>query len=284
MKENCSSDTALRVAFRRAAHQILDDPKVFDDPLAIRILGVEKETALEQKPEWLEETPLSRVLRASLAARSRYAEDELHNAVIRGVQQYIVLGAGLDTFAYRNPYPDGVLNVFEVDHPTTQTWKRACLEESGISVPKTLTFTPIDFESQTLAECLLRVGFDPSKDTFISWLGVTPYLTDNAIAATLQFVLSLKAGSGIVFDYLISPSLLSPSARHVFDSLADRVAMAGEPFKSFFDPSTLKNTLKAMGFHHIEDIEPEEVNTRYFQGRSDKLRVGRLAHIMNARI
>ncbi|MGD0585989.1 MAG: class I SAM-dependent methyltransferase [Oryzomonas sp.] len=284
MKENCPSDTALRVAFRRAAHQILDDPKVFDDPLALRILGVEKVTALEQRPEWLEETALSRVLRASLAARSRYAEDELQNAVVRGVQQYIVLGAGLDTFAYRNPYPDGVLNVFEVDHPATQNWKRARFEESGISVPKTLTFTPMDFESQTLAECLLQVGFDPRKGTFISWLGVTAYLTDSAITATLQFVLSLRAGSGVVFDYLILPSLLSPTERQVFNSLADRVALAGEPFKSFFDPSTLKSTLKAMGFRQIKDIEPEEMNTRYFQGRSDKLRVGRLAHIMNARI
>jgi methyltransferase (TIGR00027 family) len=284
MKENCPSETALRVAMRRAAHQVLDDPKVFDDPLAIRVLGGDNASALQPKPQWLEETPLSRVLRASLAARSRYAEDELHIAVQRGVRQYVVLGAGLDTFAYRNPYPEGVLHVFEVDYPATQTWKRRHLEESGIPIPRTLTFVPIDFETQTLEDGLRREGFDTNKTTFFSWLGVTPYLTGNAVTATLQFVASMPVGSGIVFDYMISPTLLNPAARRAFDSLAHRVALAGEHFQSFFDPSSLKSSLTAMGFRQIEDIEPEEMNARYLQGRTDRLRSGSLAHVMNARV
>jgi methyltransferase (TIGR00027 family) len=284
VRENSPSATALRVVLRRAAHQVLDDPKVFDDPLALRILGTDKASALQLKPEWLEETPLSRVLRASLAARSRYTEDELQIAVKRGVHQYVVLGAGLDTFAYRNPYPEDVLLVFEVDHPTTQTWKRTRLEESGIPIPRTLTFVPIDFETQTLEDGLRRAGFDRGKSTFFSWLGVAPYLKSSAITDTLRFVASMPVGSGIVFDYMISPSLLNPTARLALDRLAHRVALAGEPFQSFFDPSSFKSSLLAMGFRQIENIEPEEMNARYFKGRTDELGVGSLAHIINARV
>jgi len=284
MEENCSSRTAQRVAMRRAAHQILDNPKIFDDPLALRVLGLEKASAQDANQTWLEDTPLARVLRASLAARSRYAEDELHAAIKRGVDQYVVLGAGLDTFACRNPYPPNALHVFEVDHPATQIWKRTRLEEAGIPVPLTLSFSPVDFETQTLEEGLRRTGFDANKPAFFSWLGVTMYLTGDAINATLRWVASMPVGSGIVFDYLISPALLSPTARKVFDGLADRVARAGEPFQTFFDPSSLKAALQEMGFGQVEDLEPEAMDARYFRGRTDGLRVGRLAHVMNARV
>lgn len=284
MIEGCPSETALRVAMRRAAHQILDDPKVFDDPLALRILGVENGSAQPPDPKWLEETPLSRVLRASLAARSRYAEDELHVAVKRGIRQYVILGAGLDTFAYRNPYPEDVLHVFEVDHPATQIWKCARLKDAGIPNPRSLTFSPVDFESETLEEGLRQAGFDAGESAFFSWLGVTPYLTNSAVIATLRFVASMPFGSGIVFDYMISPSLLNPAASLAFDRLAHRVASVGEPFQTFFDPSALRGSLRAMGFEQIEDIEPEEMNARYFRGRTDTLRVGNLSNVMNARV
>lgn len=284
MKENGPSRTAIRVAARRAAHQVLDDPKVFDDPLALRILGVENESTLPPDQKSLEETPLSRVLRASLAARSRYAEDELHAAVKRGIRQYVVLGAGLDTFAYRNSYPVDVLHVFEVDHVATQTWKRTRLKEAGIAIPQSLKFIPIDFENQTLEEGLRQDGLDTTQSTFFSWLGVTPYLTSSAVDATLRFVASMPPGSGIVFDYMISPSLLDPAARLAFDGLAHRVASAGEPFQTSFAPSSLKLNLLAMGYKQIEDIAPEEMNAQYFQGREDKLRVGGLARVMNARV
>ncbi len=284
MKENCSSRTALRVAMHRAAHQILDDPRIFDDPLALRVLGPENAIAQDPNQMGLKETPLSRVLRASLAARSRYAEDQLHAAIKQGVDQYVVLGAGLDTFAYRNPYPQDVLHVFEVDHPTTQIWKRTRLEEAGIPIPKELTFSPVDFETQPLEDGLRRAGFNTGKCAFFSWLGVTMYLTIDAISATLRFVASMPADSGIVFDYMISPSLLDPTSRMAFDSLAHRVVLAGEPFQTFFNPSSLKVTLRAMGFGQIEDIEPEEMDARYFRGQTDKSRVGRLAHMINARV
>ena len=178
MKENRPSATAQRAAMRRAAHQLLDDPKVFDDPLALSIIGREDESALRADPRQFEASPLSPYLRAFVAARSRRAEDELASAVRRGVHQYVIVGAGLDTFAYRNPYPQGVLHVYEVDHPATQTWKRARLEEAGIALPGDLTFAPVDFDTQTLEEGLRGAGYDHGKGAFFSWLGVTEYLSD----------------------------------------------------------------------------------------------------------
>ena len=284
LKENRPSETAQRVAMRRAAHQLLDDPNVFDDPVALRIIGKERASALQADPRQFEATPLSPYLRAFMAARSRYAEDELADGVRRGVRQYVILGAGLDTFAYRNPYPEGVLHVFEVDHPMTQSWKRARLEEIGITLPADLTFAPVDFETQTLAEGLRGTGYDPGKCAFFSWLGVTPYLTTEAVMATLRFIASGPGGSGVVFDYAISPLLLTPVKRSVFDALARRVASAGEPWQAFFDPGLLTRDLRAMGFGYVEDDGPEEINTKYFENRKDGLRVGSLSHMMIARV
>jgi methyltransferase (TIGR00027 family) len=284
MKDDCPSATAMRVAMRRAAHQILDDPKIFDDPLALRILGWEDEFASQQDLKASEQTLIERGLRSFLAVRSRYAEDELHAAIQRGIRQYVILGAGLDTFAYRNPHPQDVLRVFEVDHPNTQNWKRACLEKAAIPIPGTLTFSPVDFETRTLEEGLPETGFNTDGSAFFSWLGVTQYLSSDAVFSTLQFVASLPAGSSIVFDYTLSPSLLNPIAREVFDRFAHRVAMAGEPFRSSFDPSLLKNRLHAMGFGQIEDLGHGELNGRYFQNRPEKSRNGGFTRVMNARV
>jgi methyltransferase (TIGR00027 family) len=284
LKESRPSVTAQRVAIRRAAHLLLDDPKIFDDPVALRIVGRESALALQADPQQFETTPLSPYLRAFVAARSRYTEDELTLGVRRGVCQYVILGAGLDTFAYRNPYPQGVLHVFEVDHPTMQTWKRARLEEVGITLPGDLTFAPVDFEMQTLAEGLLGTGYDSGKCTFFSWLGVTEYLTAEAVMTTLRFIASAPVGSGVVFDYMLSPSLLTPAQRSRFDALAQRVASAGEPWQAFFDPALLTRELQAMGFRYVEDNGPEEINARYFKDRKDGLRVGSLSHLMKAQV
>ncbi len=282
MKEGQPSATALRVAMRRAAHQILDDPKVFDDPIALRIIGEESASALEADPRRYETTLLSSYLRAFIAARSRYAEDELALGVRRGVSQYVILGAGLDTFAYRNPYPRGTLRVFEVDYPSTQTWKRARLEEIGRTLPSDLRFAPIDFEKQKLEEGLRLAGYDSGKCTFLSWLGVTEYLTTEVVMATLRFIALAPVGSGVVFDYMISPSWLTSAQRSGFDALSRRVASAGEPWKALFDPGLLTKELRTMGFRYVKDNGPEEINARYFKGRKDGLRVGSSSHIMNA--
>ncbi len=284
MREDRPSGTAQRVAIRRAAHMLLDKPTVFDDPLALRIIGSQSALSLQADPQQSETGPLSPYLRAFVAARSRYSEEELASGIHRGVSQYVILGAGLDTFAYRSPYPPGVLQVFEVDHPRTQTWKRARLEEVGITLPRDLILAPVDFEKQTLAEGLLDAGYDQGKCTFFSWLGVTEYLTTEAVMTTLSFIASTPVGSAVVFDYMLSPSLLTPAQRSRFDALAQRVASAGEPWRAFFDPPLLTEDLRGMGFGYVEDNGPEEINARYFKDRKDGLRVGSLSHLMKAQV
>jgi methyltransferase (TIGR00027 family) len=283
MHEGRPSRTALRVALRRAAHQLVDHPKVFDDPLAIPILGPAGGARLQREMESAA-TPYARAMRAFMAVRSRHAEDLLHRAVARGVGRYAVLGAGLDTFAYRNPYPVDHLQVFEVDHPATQAWKRGCLEEAGIAVPAGLTFAPVDFESQTLADGLRAAGFRDDEPAFFSWLGVVPYLTREAIRATLRYVAALPAGSEIVFDYGIPPDSLDPRRRQVFDALAERVAAAGEPWRTFYEPAALVRELGELGFGDVEDTGPEAIDARYFADRTDGLRMGGLGHLMRARV
>jgi methyltransferase (TIGR00027 family) len=269
MNEDRPSKTAYRVALRRAAHQVLDVPQVFTDPLALAIVGADSEAL---RADSKSTSKMSRLLRAFLVVRSRYAEDGLARAVESGTHQYVVLGAGLDTFAYRNPHPG--LRVFEVDHPATQGWKRRRLEAAGISIPESLTFAPVDFENQTLAEGLARAGFQMDQKAFFSWLGVVPYLTRSAVTETFRFVGSLPAGSRIVFDYAIPPESLNLLQRLAFNALARRVAAVGEPFQTFFEPSTLMGELRRLGFSSFEDLGGEEINARYFAARADGLRVG----------
>jgi methyltransferase (TIGR00027 family) len=278
------SKTAQLVAIRRAAHQILDRPKVFDDPLALSIIGQEGSSALQPDLHQSEDTKQSLHLRAFYVARSRYAEDQLSLAVERGVRQYVILGAGLDTFAYRNPYPAGALRVLEVDHPATQAWKRARLQEAGISLPGDLTYAPVDFEGQTLADGLRDAGYNPRQRAFFSWLGVTMYLTAQGVMTTLRFIASAAKGSGVVFDYTVFPSLLDPDQQLMFDTLVKRVDWVREPWQMFFDPAELKKDLLDIGFGHVEDIGPAQINARYFDDRTDGLRVGSLAHIMDVRV
>ncbi len=283
MHEAKPSRTALRVAIRRAAHQIFDTPRVLDDPLAMRIIGAE--LAARTQAAALEHSAMpSRALRAFLVARSRYAEDELARAVSDGIRQYVVLGAGLDTFAYRNPHAEAGLRVFEVDHPATQAWKREQLRAAGIDIPAKTVFVPVDFERETITDGLQRVGFATHQKTFFSWLGVTPYLTDRAFSETVDFIASMPPGSGVVFDYAVPRQSLKFLERLVFDRISARVAAAGEPFQLFFDPKQLAQRLHQIGFTHLEDLGVAEINARYFAGRSDKLRVrGALGRMISAR-
>jgi methyltransferase (TIGR00027 family) len=279
MQEGTFSKTAHRVAVRRAAHQLLDQPRVLDDPLALRIIGAEAENELRSNPK--EDHAFSRAFRAFMAARSRFAEDELAHAVAHGVKQYVVLGAGLDTFAYRNPHPG--LRVFEVDHPATQAWKRERLQAGGIAIPTSLTFTPIDFERQTLADGLGQSGFNVNAAAFFSWLGVTPYLTREACMSTLSFIAKMPVGSGVVFDFAVDPALLNAGQRQALEALSQRVARYGEPFQLFFDPEKLQDELKGMGFRRTEFLQGKELNARYFKDRKDGLLVrGSIGHLMAA--
>ena len=267
------------VAIRRAAHQLLDQPLVLNDPLALRIIGCEAEQALRSNPK--EHHIFARAFRAFMVARSRFAEDELAHAVAHGVRQYVVLGAGLDTFAYRNPHTG--LRVFEVDHPATQAWKHERLQAANISVPSSLTFVPIDFERQTLDVGLEQRGFDANAPAFFSWLGVTPYLTREACVTTLSFIAKMPVGSGVVFDFAMDRTLLNWGQRMALDALSKRVAAAGEPFQLFFDPAQLQDELQSLGFHRTEFLQGKQINERYFHDRADGLCVrGGLGHLMAA--
>lgn len=262
--EATASRTAWSVAQRRAAHQVQDRPLIFEDPLALRIVGGNWQPREDEPPF------VSAGFRSFMAVRSRYSEDALKAAYARGVRQFVVLGAGLDTFAYRNPFPD--LRVFEVDHPATQQWKRELLERAAIATPASLTFVPVNFETESLIDRLQESGFR-REPAFFSWLGVTTYLTREAFDATIGFIAGLPKGSGVVFDYVIPRSLMNPAQRTVVDALSARVARAGEPFRLFFDPNELAADLRGLGFTSIEDLAGEEIDARYFSGRSDGLSV-----------
>lgn len=282
MKHGIPSRTAQRVAIRRAAHQVFDDPKVFEDPIALKIIGAD-EAARLRASRLTEITPPAIAMRAFMAARSRFAEDQLGRAIERGIRQYVVLGAGLDTFAYRNPHQNIGLKVFEVDFPATQEWKQYRLEIERIPIPPNLTFAPVDFERQTLDEGLQKAGFNLAEPAFFSWLGVTMYLSQDTVLSTLRLVHSLSSKSGIAFDYSVPRSSLQLLDRLTFDALARQVAKTGEPFKGFFEPSQLESELRGIGFSEVENLTGDDINARYFSGRSDNLRVrGRLGRLMSA--
>jgi methyltransferase (TIGR00027 family) len=275
------SRTAWRVAVRRAVHQLLDQPPVLNDPLAVSILGAETAASLRAAPAQFETGRLSPYMRAFFAVRSRFAEDQLAAARARGVRQYVVLGAGLDTFAYRDPSPGMPLRVWEVDFPATQAWKRERLAEASIAEPPTVTYVPIDFERQALPDVLGATGFDPTIGAVFSWLGVVPYLTRDAIMATLRYVASVTAaGGGVAFDFGIPPERLSLTQRRVFDALAARVSAAGEPWRTFFEPDDLARELHELGFSVAHSLSGEAINARYFADRSDGLAVGGMGHLM----
>jgi methyltransferase (TIGR00027 family) len=278
MIEGRPSRTALRVATRRAAHQLFDSPKVLEDPLAVRIIGREVAGTLSSIADRL--SPSARYMRAFMAARARFAEDELALAVRRGVTQFVILGAGLDTFAYRNPFPN--VRVFEVDHPATQEWKRQRLHAENIAIPDSVTYAPVDFNSQTLADGLHAANFHADQPAFFSWLGVTMYLEPQTVLDTLRLIHTMSRENGIVFDYTVPRHLLNPMGKLILGAIMRRVAAAGEPFRGFFAPPDLEASLKEIGYSHTEDLNSEAINARYFANRSDNLKVagamGRLCH------
>jgi len=265
------SRTALGVAIHRAVHQISEGGRVFADPFARPILGADADALIARRP-----AAEHRHMRLFVAARSRFAQDRLAAAMARGVRQAVVLGAGLDTTALRNP---GLLT-FEVDHPATQDWKRRQLGQMGLALPEGLRFAPVDFEHQVISDGLAEAGFDAAMPAFFIWLGVVPYLTRDAIEATLAFVSSLP-GSEIVFDYSEPPENYPPRQRKYVLALAERVAALGEPFQSHFEPPQIAAVLKSSGFGEIEDLGPREIGARFFNRQIRRSRAG--GHVVRAR-
>jgi methyltransferase (TIGR00027 family) len=248
-----------------------------EDPIALRIVGPRHAAEIHAKPSRYD-SALGRSLRFFLAARARCAEDALASAV--EVRQYVVLGAGLDTFAYRNPHEG--LRVFEVDHPATQAWKRQLLARTGISEIASLSFVPVDFERHSLGSELPAAGFHTDQPAFFSWLGVTMYLTHSAVMATLAFVAGCAPGSGITLDYMIPPSRLPWPRRIGFYLLSRRVAIAGEPWRTWFDPDELARELLGLGLGRIDDLDGPGLDARYCGGRQPSLGRNRLGRVVTA--
>lgn len=261
-----ASLTALGAAAQRALHQIIDFPRIFHDPLAVGIIGADGVATLQDRAD-----RSASGLRAYIAMRSRHAEDQLAGAYARGVRQYALLGAGLDTFASRNPHAG--LQVFEVDHPATQQWKRERLAEAGIAPPSSLRFVPVDFETQKLADQLRLSGFRFDEPAFFSMLGVVIYLTREALTETLRLVAGCAPGSSITFSFATPSSWLDDAALARRQRFMVAMAQLGEPWRTFLDPDEVAPWLQGLGFGSAALLTPDQANQRYFSGRSDGLRV-----------
>ncbi len=275
---------AQRAAESRAVHQLLDHPRVFDDPLAVAIAGGEIRAPESRSAEM-------RHQRALMAARSRFAEDELRAAVARGASQYVILGAGLDTYGYRSGNAN--LRVFEVDHPSTQSWKRTRLKAAGIAMPPSLVFVPGGFEMQSLPALLESARFQAGEVSFFSWLAFSAYVSVQATLATLAFIGSLPAGSGVVFDYTARRSWSDRASDPALDwveetameALASRFGSDDQSQQKFVDSRALDKLLRSAGFQQVDDLAAPEIDKRYFHNRADGLRVTPgLAHLVSARV
>jgi len=269
---------------RRAIHQLVDDePKIFSDPLAVRLVEAAAPGAIEDGLQ-THSPPDLKERRAIFVLRSRFAEDELAVAATRGVTQYVILGAGLDTFAYRQPPYAGALQIFEVDHPVTQAWKRESLAKASIPTPSNLHWVPVNFERQTLSEQLTTAGFDSMRPACFSWLGVTMYLNRPAIDDTLRFVAGLPASSTIVLTYVLSDDTLTDEDRTRKRYFAARAAALAEPWLTFFDPDELSARLLSLGFGRVFRLTPDEANGRYFAGRADGMHVTAFEQLISATV
>lgn len=263
MQSGEPSRTALSAAAHRAAHQVLEGGRVFSDPLALHILGDDAAGVVRASLGH----PASSAMRAFIAARARVAEDALAAALLRGVRQVVILGAGLDTLAYRSRLAPG-LRLFEVDHPATQAWKRERLIAAGIAVPPALTFAPVDFDRETPAEGLRAAGFDPGLRSFFIWLGVVIYLAEETVFAVLHDIAANRGGAHVVFDFAEPQESLTPEMQVASARRAEQVAAMGEPWRTRFDPPGLHARLSALGFTEIEDLGPADLAARYWPQRA----------------
>jgi methyltransferase (TIGR00027 family) len=301
MQENKASMTALLTAYARAYHATHDNPKIFDDFLA-NDLFTEAEQAEFGKglgsslaffaPELAAATPdeataLAWYMRLQggpvTLSRSRYTEDCLAAAVRAGVSQYVILGAGFETFAFRQPELMQHLHVFEIDHPATQAFKQQRLAALGWEIPPHLHFVPVDFSTESLPAALRRSAYDPGKETFFSWLGVTYYLMREAVFDTWGALAALApAGSAMVFDYLEAEAFVPGRAAPRVAKMQEIVRNVGEPMHAGFDPAALAADLAQAGWRIEENLSPADIQARYFSGRADGYRAFEQMHFARA--
>jgi methyltransferase (TIGR00027 family) len=276
MQHGQASVTALGAAGHRAAHQVLERGFVFADPLALRILGPDADGAIALAKEQPERRPL----RLFIAMRSRFAEDSARRAIERGVRQILVMGAGLDTFAYRLERTSD-LRIFELDHPATQADKRRRLAEAEIAEPAHVSYVAHNFESGSMTAALKAAGLDADRRTFVIWLGVTPYLTEEALFATLGELASRAGGTEVVFDYANPPHAVEEKTTRDFHrEMAERVAASGEPFRCYLDSAELHARGRQLGFSDIEDLDRAALAARYLPDLPVPPRPGPGGHVV----
>ncbi|CAN5851485.1 class I SAM-dependent methyltransferase [soil metagenome] len=262
-------NTAARVALWRALHVQVDaPPHVFDDELGLALVG--PDPGWQKRPDM---SAFTRPFRASIVARARYVEDLLEQQVARGVVQYVVLGAGLETFAQRRPELAARLRVFEIDQPGHQEWKRQRLVDLGFGVPPYLRLVPVDFERREVwMERLTEAGFDAKLPTLVASTGVSMYLTKEAIAATLRQIAELAPGSTVVMSFMLPIELAEPDARPGIEAAARGARANGTPFISFFTPEAMLALAREAGFRDVQHVSAAALAERYFAGRADGLR------------
>lgn len=275
MSDNKASFTALATAYMRAAHQLLEaKPLLFDDPVALPLLGPEALKNIQDTKDHYQ-TPEVLALRTRIILRSRFTEDRLAAAFSRGIRQYIILGAGFDTFALRQPSWAEELKIVEVDHSGTQSLKRSYIDAARLTIPENVLFADINFEDESLHEGLRRSNVSIDKPAFFSWLGVMMYLKEDAIDAVLHSVAMFPAGSEIVLTFVRPPGD-SPSI------IAQSVTNLGEPWLSHFEPDEIEEKLYRAGFSKVEFLTPVEAETRYFRSRPRDLPVPEQTNILSA--
>lgn len=276
------STTAQLAAAHRAYHLMADHPPVFEDTAAAWLLGPPLNTILRAAPlRWLFWRPLiARVRPVStfVVVRSRYAEDTLEGCMREGCRQYVILGAGLDSWALRHRETE--VAVFELDHPATQQWKETRIRSHLGALPPHLVLVPIDFERESIADVLPGHGFDPAASAFVSWLGTICYLTQGAIEATFTALAQVCApGSRIVFDYFEPKSMMSPSDLQLFETLHEGGARRGEPIRTLLDREGMRDILRAAGFDVVEDLAAADIRQRYLAQRTDGLDIPGFARL-----
>jgi methyltransferase (TIGR00027 family) len=303
MDPDRASWTARHAAYVRAYHYAHDSPRVFEDFLAATLITPAERATIEEN--WLaslarlspelappgdRETALAQwfhtwIPEPVVLGRARYNEEKLSDAISHGIPQYVIIGAGLDTFALRRPDLRDRLRVFELDHLLTQTLKRDRMVQAGLALPPNLHFCPIDFERESVAAALARSPYDPGLPTFFSWLGVTYHLTREAVSATLKSLRTVAGrGSEIVLDYADSAMFLPENQSPAMRALFSWAESLGEPFISGFDPRTLAEELRALGVELLEDLDHEAQEARYFASRADSLRPVAPSHFAHTRL
>ena len=260
--------TAVRTALWRAMHVELEaPPHVLDDTIGLRLA--------EPDPDWRTRDDMrpdgTRAFRASMVARARYLDDLVTEHAAAGVGQYVILGAGLDTFAQR--HPDVAVRIFEVDQPGTQEWKRRRLTEEGFPPGDGLRFVPVDFErGESWPEALVANGFDTSRAAVVSSAGVSMYLTRAATEATLQQVAALASGSVLAMTFMLPLDLVNPAERAMQEYVEQAAAGSGTPFISHYSPDDMADMCRTAGFSTVRHVSPEQLTQRYFANRTDGLR------------